>query len=113
MQMQKKNGLVIIFICLGMVFSIFSPALSQERQNVSTPPSDKLTLGHAVMCEGIRDYKPENVAVVFSISIGRVSCYTAFDVVPARLITAIITEQGLIKKPNRRKVKSFLNNYFK
>lgn len=80
--MQKKNGLVIIFICLGMVFSIFSPALSQERQNVSTPPPDKLTLGRAVMCEGIRDYKPENVAVVFSISIGRVSCYTAFDVVP-------------------------------
>ena len=80
--MQKKNGLVMIFICLGMVFSIFPPALSQENQNVSPPPSDKLTLGQAVMCEGIRDYRPENVAVVFSISIGRVSCYTAFDVVP-------------------------------
>lgn len=32
----------------------------------------------------------------------------AFDVIPARLITAIITEKGVIKKPNAKKVKRLL-----
>ena len=32
----------------------------------------------------------------------------AFDVTPAKLITAIITEKGVIKKPNRAKIKRIL-----
>ncbi len=80
--MKKRYSLVIILICLGMVGALFSPALSQEKQDAPSSSSGKLTLGRAVMCESIKDYKPENVAVVFSITIGRVSCYTSFDVVP-------------------------------
>ncbi|MCF8090975.1 MAG: DUF2914 domain-containing protein [Desulfotignum sp.] len=33
----------------------------------------------AVMCEAIEKFKPVNQAVVFSISLGRVFCFTAFD----------------------------------
>ncbi|MFQ5952862.1 MAG: S-methyl-5-thioribose-1-phosphate isomerase [Candidatus Omnitrophota bacterium] len=32
----------------------------------------------------------------------------AFDVTPAKLITAIITERGIIKKPNRKKIRKVL-----
>jgi hypothetical protein len=84
--MKKKYVLVITIICLGMVGSLFSPALSQEKQDAPLSPADKLMLGRAVMCEGIRDYKPENVAVVFSVTIGKVSCFTAFDVVPEQTV---------------------------
>lgn len=36
-------------------------------------------LVQAVMCEAIERFKPLNQAVVFSISLGRVFCFTAFD----------------------------------
>lgn len=42
----------------------------------------KLHLEKALMCEGVRDLEPVNHAVVFSISIGRVSCFSSFDRVP-------------------------------
>ncbi|MBW1743162.1 MAG: DUF2914 domain-containing protein [Deltaproteobacteria bacterium] len=34
------------------------------------------------MCEEIDGLTPENQAIVFSIAIGRVSCFTSFDPVP-------------------------------
>ena len=37
------------------------------------------------MCEGIKDYEPQNRAVVFSIAIGKVSCFTSFDPVPQNM----------------------------
>lgn len=42
----------------------------------------KLTLVRAVMCETIREYAPAQPAVVFSIELGKVSCFTEFDPVP-------------------------------
>jgi hypothetical protein len=44
----------------------------------------KLHLENAIMCEAVRDLAPVNRAVVFSISIGRVSCFTRFDRVPGQ-----------------------------
>ena len=43
-----------------------------------------MTLEQATMCEAIESYKPKVPAVVFSVSIGRVSCFTAFDPVPKK-----------------------------
>jgi hypothetical protein len=40
------------------------------------------TLAKAVMCEDIQEFKPKNASVVFSISRGKVFCYTFFDPVP-------------------------------
>jgi len=34
------------------------------------------------MCEEIKDFTPKNQSVVFSIKIGKVSCFTSFDPVP-------------------------------
>ena len=60
--------------------------LTAGHANVSAQEnSDKaktLALTQAVMCEEIRDYEPYNRAAVFSISIGKVYCFTAFESIP-------------------------------
>jgi len=45
-----------------------------------------LSLSQAVMCEGIKDYAPVNKAVVFSMEIGKIYCFTSFDHVPKKTI---------------------------
>jgi len=52
---------------------------SQEPSLTARP-----TLQKAVMCESIEEYAPVNPAVVFSIQLGRISCYTEFDPVPEK-----------------------------
>ncbi|UCD31403.1 MAG: DUF2914 domain-containing protein [Desulfobacterales bacterium] len=83
--MTKRYGCFIQVALLLYGVSIFAvPAFSQEKKDITSLPTEKLTLGHAVMCESIKDFMPENAAVVFSITIGKVSCFTAFDVVPEK-----------------------------
>ncbi|WP_319405052.1 DUF2914 domain-containing protein [uncultured Desulfosarcina sp.] len=69
--------------------------------------SNKLTLVRAVMCESIAEYAPANPAVVFSIELGRVSCFTEFDPVPEKTYIQhkwyqndnLITEKRLTLNP--------------
>ena len=42
-------------------------------------PAVGTTLVRSVICEGIESYAPFNPAVVFSITLGRISCFTDFD----------------------------------
>jgi hypothetical protein len=51
---------------------------NQPDSSVSSPP-EKTTLVEAVMCESIKDFAPQNQAILFSIGIGRISCFTSFD----------------------------------
>jgi hypothetical protein len=44
------------------------------------------TLTRAVMCESIQKFAPNNIAVVFSIDVGRIHCFTEFDPVPKQTI---------------------------
>ncbi len=75
----------------------------------------KLSLRYAVMCEGVRDYKPFNPGIVFSIRIGRVTCFTAFDSVPRKVFIGhrwyfhdrlITTMERVLKPPNWSTVSS-------
>ncbi|MFW5635834.1 MAG: DUF2914 domain-containing protein [Thermodesulfobacteriota bacterium] len=52
----------------------------------TTGAENELTLRRAVMCEEIQEYQPVNPAVVFSISIGEVYCFTAFSPVPEQTV---------------------------
>ncbi len=54
----------------------------------SQQPADPevLALKSVVMCEDIRNLKPLNKAVVFSQSIGSVSCFSVFDPVPIKTV---------------------------
>ena len=72
---------IILFICGNLLFAL--PAFSQENQ-VSSAVSleDKLIMDQAVMSERIEDFAPVNSGVVFSIRMGKVTCFTSFGSVP-------------------------------
>ena len=78
---MKLKYAIIVVLCSNLIF-----AQSIFAQNARHPEPDtvgkKLTLDRAVMCEEIKDFAPQNPAVVFSIKIGKVACFTSFDSVP-------------------------------
>lgn len=75
-----------LFVLICTNFFLSSQALPQDNRNPSsTPVSKKLTLVRAAMCEGIEEYVPQNQAIVFSMTIGKVSCFTSFDPVPEKM----------------------------
>ena len=78
------------YLFLSVLFCsvLFLASQTFSQNNLESLPvatSKKLTLDHAAMCEEIKDYAPHNQAVVFSIKIGKVSCFTSFDPVPQKM----------------------------
>ena len=72
-----------VFMILWVGFFLSGGLMAQENANrVTTKVERELSLGQAVMCEGIKDYAPVNKAVVFSMEIGKIYCFTSFDHVP-------------------------------
>ena len=67
---------------IGVAIAAILAAIVLQTAGSQAAPGAKLTLVRAVMCETIQEYAPVNPAVVFSIDLGRVSCFTAFDPVP-------------------------------
>ena len=59
-------------MCMVLFGSLPAPSFSQEAR-------PKMVMADAVMCEGIENFKPKGQAVVFSISLGEVFCYSNFD----------------------------------
>jgi Protein of unknown function (DUF2914) len=80
---MKLKYILIVLLCSNLFFAQVSFA-QNPRQPESGAVQKKLTLDRAVMCEGITDFAPQNPAVVFSIKIGKVFCYTSFDPVPEK-----------------------------
>jgi len=46
--------------------------------------SPQLTLVSAVVCESVKELSPQYPAVVFSIAVGKISCFSFFDPVPKK-----------------------------
>jgi hypothetical protein len=75
------------FIAISFVFMVCLPAVvgfapcvqAQDSDAWSGQPFEPPVLVRAEMCEAIERFLPVNQAVVFSISLGRVYCFTAFD----------------------------------
>ncbi len=89
-----------------IIFCLSIPSYSQQdEKKLSAQESKKLTLVRAVMCEGIQDFKPWNQAVVFSITIGKVSCFTSFDPVPE---TTYIYHNWYYRESLSKRMKLFL-----
>ena len=95
---------------LGWLFFIAVVVASPEAVwSQDAKALKKLTLVRAVMCESIQEYAPANPAVVFSIKLGRVSCFTEFDPVPKQTFInhkwyrkdILITEKRLTLNPPR------------
>ena len=71
-------------VTLAFVLNALPPAAVWSQE--ASPPSAGPTLVKAVMCESIQELTPVNQAVVFSIDLGRVSCFTEFDQVVERTV---------------------------
>ena len=86
--MKRKDRLLFYIIILLFVgFFFYSLVLAQQKEDSSgTSFSKKLTLTQAAMCEEVKKHTPKNRAVVFSMNLGRVFCYTSFDPVPEKTI---------------------------
>jgi hypothetical protein len=84
--MNIKFRFTIVLFVMFCADLLFSPcSFSQDIQNSkSNDVQKKLMMDRAVMCEDIKDLTPQNPAVVFSIKIGKVSCFTSFDPVPEK-----------------------------
>ena len=93
---------LILIVLLAAQFSFAPRILCQDPKNA--PPlqaAKKLTLDRAAICEEIKDYAPYNSAVVFSITIGKVSCFTSFDPVPEK--TFVYHKWYHLDKPSTKK----------
>ena len=78
--MNKFSISLLLFLCLTAV----SPCVyAQDDGDASVQKN--LVITQAVMCEGVKDYAPQNPAVVFSIAIGKVFCFTFFPSVPRNM----------------------------
>ncbi len=80
--LDKRPGptmaVIWALLCTG-IFLTYPPTVSAQ------PPDAELN--RAVICESIQSYQPVNPAVVFSISLGEVFCFSYFD--PVRVKTPI------------------------
>jgi hypothetical protein len=82
--MKLKFIIIIVLLCSNLYFTHLT--FAQDTRDPKPGTGQKtLTLDHAVMCEEIRDFAPHNPAVVFSIKIGTVSCFSSFDPVPEQM----------------------------
>ena len=75
--MQGKR--ILQTTCMAFLLALLGAGLCVAQETGELAQTQGLTLVKAVMCETIAGYEPANVAVVFSINTGKISCYTAFE----------------------------------
>ena len=104
-----------LFLFLLVCTLVSAPVFSQAKDTSTSRPknSDKmtpqLTLRRATICGRVKDCAPEKQAVVFSVTTGKIFCYTHFDPVPEKsdifhswyYKDKLITKQKLSLKPPR------------
>lgn len=73
MNISCRKICAILFLAVVLAY----PHAAWCKEISSSPAAPKLV--KAVMCETIEKFAPVNQAVVFSIGLGRVSCFTEFD----------------------------------
>lgn len=79
----KYKLYIFIFVLICCNLFLASQVFAKNNQDsLLTRDSKEPGLNDAVMCEEIKDLTPKNQGVVFSIKIGKVSCFTSFDSVP-------------------------------
>jgi hypothetical protein len=94
-----------LFIALGLVVICCAAVDADEGAS----PTGQIALTRAVMCESIRGYEPNSAAVVFSIGVGKISCFTSFDGIRRTTATLhkwyrrdeLVTTKRLTLKPPR------------
>jgi hypothetical protein len=78
---------LLVFMILWVGSFVSGGLMAQENANrVTAKVGSGLSLDEAVVCEGIKDFAPVNKAIVFSLGIGKVYCFTSFDHVPQETV---------------------------
>ncbi len=67
-----------IRILCGLFFWLVALPAFATAQDESAAQS-RIQLVQAVMCEVIENFEPKNIAVVFPVEAGRISCFTSFS----------------------------------
>ena len=84
---NTSTSLYLVFTIL-FCFAQNIHGANGDKEGEGSPPESppRLTLVNAVMCEGLKDLEPENETIIFSVSLGSVICFTAFDPVPKKTV---------------------------
>jgi hypothetical protein len=82
----KQIGKSIGFLIAAILLILCQTAWADEDtpQPLTSEKPTSLTLVRALMCEGMREFEPENETIVFSATLGQAVCFTAFDPVPEK-----------------------------
>ena len=79
----KLLNFFFVLLCINLGFTLQAFPQDNQSSNSKLAPKE-LKMDRAIMCEEVKDLVPQNPAVVFSIKIGKVSCFTSFDPVPEK-----------------------------
>ena len=84
---NKSKSLCLLFAVL-FCFPPIVHGADGDKKGEGSPPEkpSRLTLKKAVMCEGIKELVPVNETIIFSVTLGSVICFTAFDPVPEKTV---------------------------
>jgi len=79
--------LILLIVELLLCSPYFTPDAKAEAKSSSQKPAaaKELVLGKAVVCEAVKKSIPQGGAIAFSISLGRVYCFTEFPTVPQKM----------------------------
>jgi len=79
--------LILLIVELLLCSPYFTPDAKAEAKSSSQKPAaaKELVLGKAVVCEAVKKSIPQGGAIAFSISLGRVYCFTEFPTVPQEM----------------------------
>jgi len=79
----RRNKLLRkLYLMLLAIVCLSAYGVSAVYPQATPRGSAKLSLIQALICEDMKDGIPSNPAVAFSISTGKVYCYTLFDQIP-------------------------------
>ncbi len=71
----RANHIILkIFIFLAVAGLYLCP-----KTDAAEAPKSSLKLDKAAMCEGIADFAPVNPGIAFSVTVGKLICYTQFS----------------------------------
>jgi len=79
---SRKTILMIGWVCIAVAVGWPSTTHAQAppRPVAGSPaPAAKVALIQAIVCEDVKDGIPSNASVAFSISAGKIYCFTIFD----------------------------------
>jgi len=84
----NRSKFLCLFFSILFCFAQNIHGADGDKEGEGPPPEKppQLTLKKAVMCEGLKELEPLNETIIFSVTLGSVICFTAFDPVPEKTV---------------------------